>query len=290
MQTKRTIQALLESAGVRPNKRFGQHFLIDGNLMRKLVEAASVRGDDVALEVGCGTGSLTQMLAETAGAVVGVEVDRTLADIAAEQVSGLGNVVVLHRDVLASKNRIDEEVLEAVRSARQRCGGRLLLIANLPYQVASPLLIDLLVGSLVPAVMCVTIQKEVGDRIVARPAGRSYGPLSVIGQCLATVERIAAAPPQAFWPSPAVESVLLRITPEPSRRKSLGDIDAFVRLVKGCFRHRRKTLGYNLTALCGNGGRAAEMLDAAGLDPKARPETVAPEGWSRLAGYVPETR
>ncbi|MBN1346884.1 MAG: ribosomal RNA small subunit methyltransferase A [Phycisphaerae bacterium] len=285
MQTLTTIRSLLAEAGLRPNKKLGQHFLIDGNLMRKFVGSAGIGSRDTVLEVGCGTGSLTQDLAELAGGVVAVEADRGVGGIAAEQLVALENVVLIREDVLESKTRIAPAVLEAVVEARGRLGGRFLLVANLPYQIASPLIVDLLVGEIVPERMCVTVQKEVGDRLSADPGGGQYGPLSVIVQALAEVRRIAVVGPQAFWPRPAVESSMLLIEASPDLREAVGDVRHFAEVVKTCFLHRRKTLSHNLTVEYG-AATAQAALAKMGVDPKARPEALGPGQWVALAKAV----
>jgi len=287
LQTLTTIRSLLASAGLRPNKKLGQHFLIDGNLMRKLVASAEVEPRDVVLEVGCATGSLTRELAGQAGAVVAVEVDRRLAEIAGAELADLDNVTLLHCDVLASKTQIDPQVLAALDEARGRWDGRVLLVANLPYQVASPLVIDLLTGSVAFARICFTVQKEVAGRLLANPSGRTYGPLSVIVQALATVRRIAAVPPQAFWPRPAVDSTMVRLDPDPDRRQRIGDVTHFVGVVKACFSHRRKTLGHNLTVAYGQ-GVADRVLTGGQIESRTRPEQLDPTSWVELARRLAE--
>lgn len=282
MQTQSTIRSLLDQAGARPNKRYGQNFLVDGNLMRKLIDSAEITDKDVVLEVGCGTGSLTEDLARVAGEVVTVEIDRGLAGVARSRLADFANTRLIHTDALETKNRVDPAILDAVAEAKQRVGGRSLMVANLPYQVASPLMIDLLVDSPEIERMCITVQKEVGDRLVAAPGGKDYGPLSVIVQALAEVRKIAAVPPQAFWPRPAVDSVMLRIDPQPHFREAVGDLANFSAVVKGCFQHRRKTLSHSLSK--GHGADpAAEVLEACGIDPRTRPEVLSPRQWVELA-------
>jgi 16S rRNA (adenine1518-N6/adenine1519-N6)-dimethyltransferase len=281
LQTQTTIRALLAEAGRRPNRKLGQHFLIDGNLMRKLIASADIQPGDVVLEVGCGTGSLTEELAALAGAVVAVEADQSLANIAAGQLADVANVVLLDRDVLLSKSQIEPVVLDAVVNAQEQASGRFLLVANLPYQVASPLIIDLLTGRVEPARMCVTVQKEVSDRLLARPGGKAYGPLSIIVQASTEVRRIAPVPPSAFWPAPTVDSAMLRIDLLPDRRQRIGDLAHFASVVRACFMHRRKTLAHNLVT--SYGAAAAGVLARLEVERRARPEQLAPSLWVELA-------
>ena len=175
MQTKRQIQELLSAAGVSPNRRLGQHFLVDLNLMRLLVDSAQIGPHDVALEIGTGTGSLTEALAEQAGHVVTVELDPTLAGIAQSRLERADNGQIVNADVLSGKGSINPAVTEAVTQAQARltekgpqgpkgqtaASGRLLLVSNLPYDVGSSVMINLVKGPLLADAMFVTVQREV---------------------------------------------------------------------------------------------------------------------------------
>ncbi|MHC4426185.1 MAG: ribosomal RNA small subunit methyltransferase A [Planctomycetota bacterium] len=142
MQTKRQIRQSLSSAGVSPNKRLGQHFLIDLNLMRLLVDSAKIQKSDVVLEVGCGTGSLTEALAGKAGRTIAVELDRKLVEIAEEQLAKSENLELINADILENKNTISRTVADTLALARKKYTGRILLVANLPYDVASPVMMN----------------------------------------------------------------------------------------------------------------------------------------------------
>ena len=179
MQTKRQIQQLLSSAGVEPNKRLGQHFLIDLNLMRLLIDSAALRKSDVVLEVGCGTGSLTQELAERAEMVLTVEYDSTLAKITRRQLSGFNNVMIFNIDVLKNKNTITDSITEAMVLAKDKYNGRVLLVSNLPYNVASSVMVNLVTGPVKADEMYVTVQREVAERMAAGPGSKNYGVLSI---------------------------------------------------------------------------------------------------------------
>ncbi len=271
---------MLKAAGIRPKRRFGQHFLIDGNLMRRLVDVADIRPADLVLEVGAGTGGLTDLLVERAGAVVAVEIDRRLSALLAERFASTASLILVRGDALDTKHRIATAVLEAVQSGRKHAPGSLLLAANLPYDIATPVLMNLVVSELNVRRMCFTVQREVGERMEAVPRTKAYGPLSIILQTLCRIERIARVPAEAFWPRPAVESSLYRLDAvEPSARDDR-TLEALVRLVRAGFRHRRKTLRYNLAHEFGQ-----EVCDrAAGVvDLSVRAETIAPADWMELA-------
>ena len=284
-QTKRQIQALLAEAGIRPLQRYGQNFLIDGNLMRRLVEAAGATDRDVVLEVGVGTGSLTEMLLEAAGHVVGVEIDRGLHALAAGRVGQHPRLTLMHRDVLASKHRIAPEVLAELRRRRDRLGGRIMLVANLPYQVATPLVVELLLHEPDVGPLCFTVQAEVADRFTAAPGGKDYGPIAVYAQLLTTVRRIARLGPESFWPAPRVDSAMLRLERNPLGRPPEDVLEGLARLVQGCFGQRRKKIRTSLLRLCGESLVAG--LEAAGtVDLDARPEQIRVEDWLALARRV----
>jgi 16S rRNA (adenine1518-N6/adenine1519-N6)-dimethyltransferase len=282
MQTKRDIQALLAAAGVRPLKRFGQHFLIDGNLMRKLLAAAEVQSTDVVLEVGPGTGSLTEDLVRQAGHVVAVEIDRTLQTVCWDRLGEQPNFTLIAGDVLAGKTRINPAVSHALVEQQQHLGGRILLVANLPYQVASPLIVDLLTGEVRVDRMCFTVQAEVADRLQAPPGGKDYGSLTILTQAVADVQRIARVPPQAFWPSPEVDSAILCLIARPGAALTPPLQQKLAELVHGCFNYRRKTLRWSLRNLLDDATFARVEADGR-WDLSLRPEAISVDQWLDLA-------
>ncbi len=280
VQTKREIEALLTAAGIRPKRRFGQHFLIDGNLMRRLVEVADIHPADLVLEVGAGTGGLTDLLVERAGAVVAVEIDHHLFALLSERFEQVASLTLVRGDALDTKHRIATALLEAIRFGRQRASGELLLVANLPYDIATPLLVNLLLSDLNVKRLCFTVQREVGERMEGRPGTKAYGPLSILLQTLCRIQRITRVPAEAFWPRPAVESSLYRLDVLEDSGLAGEALAAFVALVQAGFRHRRKTLRFNLDHAFGQA-----VCDQAGsvLDLSVRAETVAPAQWVELA-------
>ena len=263
-----------------PNHRLGQNFLIDGNLMRMIVDSAELDASrDVVLEVGAGTGSLTAMLAERAARVVTVETDRGLAAILDEVLTGCGNVELLVADALARKHEIAPQVLAAVREAMAEVSGaRLKLVANLPYAIATPLVMNLLVGQGRPKLLVFTVQKELADRFAARHDTSLYGQVSILAQALCGVERLHDLSPNVFWPKPQVHSTLVRLRPEAARYEAVGDLRLLQSLVTGLFGHRRKTCQKSLELAAGIdslGGRWGEVLRAAGIDPGVRGEALS---------------
>jgi len=259
VQSKRDVEALLSAAGLRPDKHLGQHFLIDGNLMRKLVASAEIAPGDCVLEVGGGTGGLTDLLADAATRVVVVEIDHDLAPLLQARFADRAHVTVLHTDVLANKSTVAPVVLDAVAQAAglvdrsHPMGGdgvlpaRILLVANLPYHVATPLIMNLLTATPRVERMCFTIQHEVADRLFAHAGSREFGPLAIAVQTTCTPQRIAKIPAQAFWPAPKVESGMVRLDRKAHAFEAGDRLARFLELVRAAFAHRRKTLRYNLS-------------------------------------------
>ncbi len=278
VQTKTEIRAALQALGVRPRKRHGQHFLIDGNLMRRLVAVAEIEPDDVVLEVGPGTGGLTDLLVQTARRVVAVEIDRALAAALRDRYAGQPQLQLVEGDVLQTKNSLAPAVIEAVNAAAG--DSRTLLVANLPYNIATPLLINVLHELPVVTRFCFTVQGDLAERIEASPRTKAYGPLSITLQAAATVARVAQVPASAFWPEPNVESSMLRLDVHRQNLASARDLACFTALVREAFAHRRKTLRYNLSrCLDQQAYTVAEQL----LDLSRRPEDLGVQEWLQLA-------
>ncbi len=313
MQTKHQIQELLSSAGVSPNRRLGQHFLVDLNLMRLLVDAAQLTPADVVLEVGCGTGSLTQALAEQVGAVVAVEIDRTLAPIAQSQLAGRENVQIVNEDVLSGKGALNPTVVEALELARDRVKsigrigpigpirgaleglpetgspgepGRLLLVSNLPYDVASPVMIHLAKGPVVADAMFVTVQKEVAERMTARSGSRDYGTLSIFLQATGDVEILRVLKPSVFWPPPGVDSALVRFVRDEPKSRQIEDMAILSDVVALFMGHRRKMLRACLKSVpshLGDPDLWMGILERLAIDPTLRPGDLTPAQYVDLA-------
>jgi 16S rRNA (adenine1518-N6/adenine1519-N6)-dimethyltransferase len=280
-QTQSEIRALLASAGLAPRHRYGQNFLVDLNLMRKVVAAAELRPADTVLEIGCGTGSLTELLLEAGTHVVGVEIDYGLQNVLRQRLGENPRFSLVPGDALARKHEINAEVLAELRRHPPAAPGQYKLVANLPYQIATPLLMELLYVQPRFGRLTCTIQKEVGERLNAAPDSDAYGPISVIADTLAEVKLAATFPPTAFWPRPKVESVLMVVKPLDDPPIAPQDIPAFVDLVRGSFLHRRKMIRKTLQDLIGH-EKAVAALERAVLNSQIRPEALAPPDWLRL--------
>jgi 16S rRNA (adenine1518-N6/adenine1519-N6)-dimethyltransferase len=276
LQTKRQIQALLAQIRARPRRRLGQNFMIDGNLIRLLAEAGDLSGDDWIVEVGPGTGSLTEHLLAAAGQVTAVEIDRDLAGLLRGRFAAQSGFTLIEADALASKHALNAELLQGIQSALQK-GRTVKLVANLPYQIASPLVIEMLLAG--AGLLAFTVQKEVAQRLGAAAGTKPYGPLSVMAQLLARVQLLRTLPPQAFWPMPKVESALVRMI----RQDQLGaQAPAFGRFVHAAFAHRRKTLRNSLAAAGVTPAAAETALRRLELSPSARPQELSPPRWQKL--------
>jgi len=286
VQTKQQIQQLLARAGVEPNKRLGQHFLIDLNLMRYLLNCTALDRSDIALEVGCGTGSLTEAIAKKAGALIAVELDKTLAQITAEALCGAENVQVINADILSTKHQLDSDVVRAIQAARARYPGRLVLIANLPYNVAGALMLNLISPPLCADCMYVTVQKEVAQRMVASPGSSDYGVLSVLLSAVGKVKVLKTLKPGVFWPMPQVDSAMVSFVRITEKAQRIKDMAFFAALVNLFMQHRRKMFKGCVKFA---DGRLAQVTNwpgvfaKAGLDPCSRPGRAPAEKYIEIA-------
>lgn len=265
------LRESLAAAGLAAKKSFGQHFLLDLNVTRKIARLAGPLAGSVVLEIGPGPGGLTRALLETdAAQVVAIEKDRRfmplLNDLAA---SFEGRLTVVEADALA----VDEAAL--VEAAAP--GLPAVVVANLPYNVGTALLVKWLVGPFRPASMTLMFQKEVAERIVARPGERAYGRLAVLARAVAEPRLVMTLPARAFTPPPKVDSAVVRLDAR-ADRPSDARLGALERVTQAAFGQRRKMLRSSLKPL---GGEA--LCRAAGVAPDVRAETVDGDGFMRLA-------
>lgn len=278
-QTVSYLSQRFTEVGLEPNKRHGQNFLIDYNLIELLARSAQVQSNDVVLEVGMGTGALTALLAPDAAHVVTVEIDKHLVQLASEELESFSNITILHQDVLKSKNKIHSTVLETVKEKlAANPGSRLKLAANLPYNIATPLVSNLLRWEIVPDSMTITIQKELADRIMASPATKDYGALSVWVQSLCDVSLVRVMPPSVFWPRPKVDSAIIHLVHRPDKRAEIPDTEFLHKFGRSMFFHRRKFLrSVAISAFKEEltKPQVDEVLQEAGLDANARTEALS---------------
>jgi 16S rRNA (adenine1518-N6/adenine1519-N6)-dimethyltransferase len=291
LQSKHQIQQLLAAAGASPNKRLGQNFLIDMNLMQLLVAVALISCDDVVLEVGCGTGSLTEAISEKAGMCIAVEYDRKLAEIAKKQLADTGNVEIVNCDILADKHTINRIVLERIQTYRRKYTGRLLLVANLPYQVASPVMINLVTGPVQIDAMYVTIQKEAAQRMSADCSGKDYGPLSIFLAAAGDTRIMRILKPTVFWPQPKVDSAMVSFIGSEEKIRQIRNFELLSAVVNLFMGHRRKMLK-SCTRLA-EGSLASidnwpEIFARCSIEANQRPGQLAPQDYISIANLCAE--
>ncbi len=288
-QTTAYLKQLFAQVGFTIDARRGQNFLVDLNLVDLVERTAAVRPDDVVLEVGTGTGVLTERMAAAAAGVITCEIDPRLAQLARDRLIERDNVTLVEGDALASKHRFAPAVLEAVAAALAASpGGRLLLVANLPYCVATPVISNLLALPRPFDAAVVTVQREMAERMTSAAGSHSYNGLSVwVGaQCRGEIVRVL--PPSVFWPRPKVDSAIVRLDFEPARRGAIDDPDRFHAFVRDVFCHRRKLLRGVLVRMAGSQEKEAArravdgVFAALGLAADARAEDISPDDFVRL--------
>ena len=242
-QTRSHLKSLFHERGLHPRTDLGQNFLIDLNLLEFVVQEADLGPDDVVLEIGAGTGGMTTFLARQAAAVVSVEVDRRIIELTRAAVAPYANVTLLNQDALKNKNRFAPEVLDAVESRLAEAPGRRLkLIANLPYNIATPVISNLVASDLPWERMVVTIQWELGERMIAEPGTSDYSALSVWLQSQCRVKMLKRLPPSVFWPRPKVNSAIVKLRPDERARRQIADRPFFQDFLRRLFTQRRKYL------------------------------------------------
>ena len=277
-QTLSYLHRLFEGYGLIPNSKLGQNFLIDLNLVDLIVRTAELDRGDAVLEVGTGTGSLTAKLADAAGAVVTVEIDRALQPVAKEVVGNRPNVTFVVGDCLAKKNELNPDMLTAWDAAATAAGcTRRKMIANLPYVIATPLISNLLIAGTDVERMVVMVQWEIAERMRASPGTKEYNALSVLVQSVADVEVVRKVLPTNFHPRPKVDSAIVKITPNAAKRAQVGDVPKYRAFLRDLYVHRRKNLRQALIGWPGGRREKADVdakLAALGIDGTVRSEAL----------------
>lgn len=278
-QTGTRIRQLLDQAGLKPRHDLGQNFLIDLNLLGVIVAAAELTPRDVVLEVGTGTGTLTAQLAQRAGHVVAVEFDPKMAQLTAAAVSGRDNVTLLNQDVLKNKNHFADNLLQELEVVLAReSASELKLVANLPYQIATPVISNLVATELPWSRMIVTIQRELAERMTAGPKSADYSALSVWLQSQCRLEILRRLPPAVFWPRPKVDSAILQIDRDPECQARIVDRADFHEFLRDIFTQRRKHLIGVVAKLRGVDRATLDAIDRElDLSPTVRAEELSVE-------------
>lgn len=266
-QGRGEIKALLDAHGIRPRRSLGQNFLADPNLVERIVRTAGVGPADLVVEVGAGTGTLTRALAATGASVTAYEVDERLLPVL--------------RDVLTDTNvELRSEDVTKVDLGATFATGPWTMVANLPYNIGTPLLLDTL--RLAPAVtrLIVMVQREVADRLVALPGSKAYGVPSIVAALHADTRLAFTVPPEVFFPVPDVESAVVELI----RKSAPEGAERAIEIAAAVFQQRRKMLRRSLASLVEN---PSEILAAAGIDETARPEDLPATEFVRLAAVMP---
>lgn len=264
---------IIRTYGLRPRKRWGQHFLVSRQALDRILQVADLARTDTVLEIGAGLGTLTVALAERAGRVIAVEIDPALLPALRDAVGGAPHVTIVHGDVLA----LDLARLFGESTSRT-------VVANLPYNIASLLIVSLLERPLGIRRMVLTVQREVADRLAATPGSKDYGLLSVAVQYRADAALVGRIPPGAFYPPPDVESGVVRLEARGRPGCAVDDEGLFFRVVRAAFAQRRKMLRNALASGLALAPTEVEAACAAsGIEARRRGETLTLEEFAALA-------
>ena len=284
------VRNILKKLQLRPTKSLGQNFLADEGILRKIGQAAEIDSNDVILEIGPGLGSLTAVLAESAGCVVAVEIDKRLIPVLHSNMIGYRNVVILNDDIL----KIDvHKELKPYMKNEDGTERRLKIVANLPYYITTPVIMKLLESSVEAECMVFMVQKEVADIMAAAPGGKDYGALSVAVQYYSRPTVVMQVHPHSFVPQPDVESSVVRLELHKTPPVELLDKDLFFKVVKAAFGQRRKTLvnALNNASYLGlDKERITELLEKTGIEKNQRGETLSIEQFAQLSNLIYEQR
>lgn len=286
-QTRSHLMALFRDHGFNPRSDLGQNFLIDINLVEFAVRAADISKDDLILEVGTGTAGMTTFLAEQAGHVLSVEVDPRMYAIATHVTRNYDNVTLINRDILKNKNTISPEIMDLLRQLlEQHPNGELKLVANLPYNVATPVISNLVASDLPWKRIVATIQLELGEKMIAEPGTDSYGALSVWLQSQCSVRIIRRLGPQVFWPRPKVHSAIVSLWRHDGRAGRIENRAFFLDFIRRLFHHRRKRMR---SVLCGMYSKQMSKAEVDAIlaeldhEPELRAEQVEVHSLLKLA-------
>nr|WP_297707638.1 16S rRNA (adenine(1518)-N(6)/adenine(1519)-N(6))-dimethyltransferase RsmA [uncultured Butyrivibrio sp.] len=275
---------VLAKYGMSAKKKFGQNFLIDSNVLDGIVSAAKVTEDDCVLEIGPGIGSLTQYLAEAAGKVVAVEIDKTLIPVLADTLSEYNNVTVINEDVL----KVDiDEIVRKYNDNRP-----IKVVANLPYYITTPIIMKLFESGAPIESITVMVQKEVADRMVMGPGNKDYGSLSLAVGYYAKADAVMDVPPSSFIPQPGVGSAVVRLTRYSEPAVKVRDEKYMFEIIRTSFNQRRKTLSNSLSnnpVLRVSRQDVQDALVKMGIDEKARGEILSLEQFAQLSDILQRT-
>ncbi|MFR2518441.1 16S rRNA (adenine(1518)-N(6)/adenine(1519)-N(6))-dimethyltransferase RsmA [Peptostreptococcus stomatis] len=270
---------LVKKHGFKFTKSLGQNFLIDDNIVDKIVAGAGIGPEDKIIEVGPGIGTLTREMASRAQNLMAVEIDKNLIPILEDTLGDYDNVKIVNEDIIKADIRglIDENL----------SGGPVKLVANLPYYITTPIIMRFLEENINVTDIVVMVQKEVAERMNAQPGGKDFGALSVAVQYYCDTEIVAKVPRHLFVPQPNVDSIVIALRVRPERKYKVDDEGLYFKVVKAAFGQRRKTLLNSISSM-GNLAKdqVKEALEEAGIDPKRRGETLSLDEFAILSNVI----
>lgn len=277
--TPSRTRALLNQYGFNFKKSLGQNFLIDVNIINRIIDASGIDATTGVIEIGPGMGSLTEQLAKNAQHVLAFEIDQRLIPVLDDTLSPYDNVTVINEDILKAN------VAEAIQQHLSHCD-KIMVVANLPYYITTPILLTLLEQDLNIDGYVVMMQKEVGERLNAQVGTKAYGSLSIVAQYYTETSRVLTVPKTVFMPPPNVDSIVVKLMKRDTPIVDVDDPNAFFKMTKGAFTQRRKTIYNNYQTLFENGKEQKDTilqwLEQAGTDPKRRGETLSIQEYARL--------
>jgi dimethyladenosine transferase len=277
LSSSKITAEIIKKYGFKMTKSLGQNFLINENILDKIIESADISSDDIVLEIGTGIGTLTQRLCENAKKVIAVEIDKNLIPILNETLSDYDNITIINKDIL--KTDINEELKNL--SVNQK----IKVVANLPYYITTPIIMKVLEDKVNVDCMVLMLQKEVADRMNATPSTKDYGSLSIAVQYYCDTDIVCKVPKSSFIPEPNVDSLVLKLVVNEKRKVEINDEELFFKIVRGSFSKRRKTILNSLSNYedLGDKDRIQKLLEISEIDSKRRGETLSIYEFANLA-------
>ncbi|MBU6133706.1 16S rRNA (adenine(1518)-N(6)/adenine(1519)-N(6))-dimethyltransferase RsmA [Staphylococcus xylosus] len=277
--TPTRTKALLNQYGFSFKKSLGQNFLIDVNIIHNIIEASDIDADTGVIEIGPGMGSLTEQLAKNAKEVVAFEIDQRLIPVLKDTMGPYDNVTAINEDILKA------DIAHYVAEHFSECN-KIMVVANLPYYITTPILLNLMQQSLPIDGYVVMMQKEVGERLNAQVGTKAYGSLSIVAQYYTETSKVLTVPKAVFLPPPNVDSIVVKLMKRDTPIVTVDDEDKFFKMTKAAFSQRRKTINNNYQSLFVNGKANKQIildwLEASDIDPRRRGETLSIKEFAHL--------